>query len=110
MNKVLPAVPNWVYAKLERWHHLSFLRTNSVLNMLNSSIAEAFEPQKIEALIHLIKEDLGYELHRAVQKVKCDLSESTAASFRFSDGVIEIQATVERTGFEDWIAGGAGAN
>ncbi len=104
LNKVLPAVPNWVYAKLERWHHLSFLRTNSVINMLNSSIAEAFEPEKITALIHLIKEDLGYDLHRAVQKVKCDLSANTAASFRFSDGVIEIQATVERAAFEEWIA------
>jgi hypothetical chaperone protein len=104
LNKVLPAVPNWVYTKLERWHHLSFLRTNSVINMLNSSIAEAFEPEKIAALIHLIKEDLGYDLHRAVQKVKCDLSANPAASFRFSDGVIEIQATVERAAFEEWIA------
>jgi hypothetical chaperone protein len=104
MKKVLPAVPNWVYAKLERWHHLSFLRTNSVMNMLNSSKAEAFEPEKIEALIHLIKEELGYELHRAVQKVKYDLSEHTEAPFRFADGVIEIQATVERTAFENWIA------
>jgi hypothetical chaperone protein len=104
MNKVLPAVPNSVYAKLERWHHLSFLRTNSVMNMLNSSLAEAFEPEKIQALIHLIREDLGYDLHRAVQKVKCDLSENPVAEFRFSDGVIEIQATVERTVFEDWIA------
>ncbi len=104
MNKILPAVPNWVYAKLERWHHLSFLRTNSVINMLNSSKVEAFEPEKIEALLHLIKEDLGYELHRSVQKVKRDLSENTVAQFQFSDGVIEIQATVERTDFENWIA------
>jgi len=104
MKKVLPAVPNWVYAKLEHWHHLSFLRTNSVMNMLNSSKAAAFEPEKIEALVHLIKEDMGYDLHRAVQKVKCDLSENTAAQFRFSDGVIEIESTVERTDFEEWIA------
>jgi hypothetical chaperone protein len=104
MKKVLPAVPNWVYAKLEHWHHLSFLRTSSVMNMLNSSKPAAFEPEKIDALIHLIKEDLGYDLHRAVQKVKCDLSENTAAQFRFADGVIEIQSTVERTDFEDWIA------
>jgi hypothetical chaperone protein len=104
LNKVLPAVPNWVYSKLERWHHLSFLRTNHVINMLNSSIAEAFEPEKIVALIYLIKEDLGYDLHRAVQRVKCDLSLNTAAAFHFSDGVIEIQANVERTGFEEWIA------
>jgi hypothetical chaperone protein len=39
-----------------------------------------------------------------VQKVKCDLSVNAAASFHFSDGVIEIQANVERTGFEEWIA------
>lgn len=103
MNKVLPAVPNWVYAKLEHWHHLSFLRNNSVLNMLTSSIAEAFEPEKLEALIHLIKEDLGYHLHRAVQKVKCDLSENTAAVFQFSDGGIEIESHVERADFEAWI-------
>jgi hypothetical chaperone protein len=72
--------------------------------MLNSSKAAAFEPEKIEALVHLIKEDLGYDLHRAIQKVKCDLSESTVARFRFSDGFIEIQSTVERADFEDWIA------
>jgi hypothetical chaperone protein len=104
MKKVLPAVPNWVYAKLEHWHHLSFLRTSSVMNMLNGSRAAAFEPEKIEALVHLIKEDLGYDLHRAVQKVKCDLSENAVAQFRFSDGVIEIESTVERSDFEDWIA------
>jgi hypothetical chaperone protein len=104
MNKVLPAVPNWIYTKLEHWHHLSFLRTSSVMNMLNGCRATAFEPEKIEALIHLIREDLGYELHRAIQKVKCDLSEDAVAPFRFSDGVIEIEATVERSAFEEWIA------
>ena len=47
LGKVLPAVPNWVYAKLERWHHLSFLRTRAVLNMLHSTKVQAFEPEKI---------------------------------------------------------------
>src|SRR5207302_9990881 len=83
MHKVLPAVPNWVYSKLEHWHHLSFLRTSSVMNMLNGTRAPAFEPQKIEALNHLIKEDLGYEINRAVQQVKCALSTDSAATFRF---------------------------
>lgn len=104
MNKILPAVPNWVYAKLERWHHLSFLRTNAVMNMLNSSRASAFEPEKIDALIHLIKEDLGYHLHRAVQKVKFDLSKDPVATFRFCDGMIDVEAIVERSAFEEWIS------
>jgi len=104
MNKVLPAVPNWVYGKLERWHHLSFLRTGAVMNMLSSTRAEAFEPEKIDALLHLIREDLGYELHRAVQLVKRELSEHAEAPFHFFDGVIEIAAMVKRTDFEAWIA------
>ena len=103
-KKTLPAVPNWVYAKLEHWHHLSFLRTNTVLNMLRTTLAEAFEPRRIEALIHLIEEDLGYHLHRSVQKVKCDLSASLGAEFHFSDGGIEIHAAVMRKEFEEWIA------
>jgi hypothetical chaperone protein len=104
LDKVLPAVPNWVYSKLEHWHHLSFLRTNSTMNMLRGTLATAMEPHKIEALIHLIREDLGYELHRAVQTVKCALSAEDSAVFRFSDGVLEIETPVARRDFEDWIA------
>jgi hypothetical chaperone protein len=104
LDKVLPAVPNWVYAKLERWHHLSFLRTRSVLNMLHSTRVQAFEPEKIAALIHLIEEDLGYHLHAAVQRVKCRLSEADEAEFQFVDGAMEIGAHVHRCEFEEWIA------
>jgi hypothetical chaperone protein len=104
LDKVLPAVPNWVYAKLERWHHLSFLRTRTVLNMLHSTKVQAFEPEKIAALIHLIEEDLGYHLHAAVQRVKCRLSEAEDAEFQFVDGTMEIGARVHRAEFEEWIA------
>jgi hypothetical chaperone protein len=104
LGKVLPAVPNWVYAKLERWHHLSFLRTSAVMTMLRSTLATANEPEKIEALIHLVNEDLGYHLHRSVQQVKCDLSAHPRATFRFADGGIEIEALVRRAEFEEWIA------
>ncbi len=103
MHKVLP-VPSWVYAKLERWHHLSFLRANDVMNLLRSVKAQAFEPEKIEALIQLIEEDLGYHLHRAVQQAKCALSSQTAAEFYFTHGGIELRALVERADFEQWIA------
>ncbi|MEO7653475.1 MAG: Hsp70 family protein, partial [Bryobacteraceae bacterium] len=104
LNKVLPAVPNWIYFKLERWHHLSFLRTGSVMTLLNSARTQAFEPDQIAALINLIEEDLGYQLHRAVQRVKCELSQSTQAEFCFADGILEIRAPVSRADFEHWIA------
>jgi hypothetical chaperone protein len=103
LGKIL-TVPNWVYIRLERWHHLSLLRSRDVLNMLRGVHAQSLEPEKIGALIHFIKEDLGFNLHRAVQKVKCDLSNNPAATFQFSDGFVDLRAMVERTSFEEWIS------
>jgi hypothetical chaperone protein len=102
VDKILP-VPNWVYAKLERWHHLSFLKAKDTMNMLASVRAQALEPLKIEALIHLVNEDLGYYLHQAVQKTKSALSTETAARFRLSDGFLDIDAVAQRSAFESWI-------
>src|SRR6202166_3913720 len=48
MNKILPAVPAWIYSNLERWHYLSFLRTNNVRAILKSALIRAIEPEKIE--------------------------------------------------------------
>ncbi len=103
LDKIL-TVPNWVYIKLERWHHLSLLRAKDVLDMLKGVHAQSLEPEKIAALIHFIKEDLGFHLHRAVQSVKCDLSNHAVATFRFSDGFVDLESTVKRSDFEEWIS------
>jgi hypothetical chaperone protein len=103
LGKIL-TVPNWVYIRLERWHHLSLLRGRDVLNMLKGVHAQSLEPEKIGALIHFIKEDLGFQLHRSVQEVKCDLSNDPAATFQFSDGFVDLRATVERRSFEEWVS------
>jgi hypothetical chaperone protein len=104
MNKILPAVPAWIYANLERWHYLSFLRTHEVTEILRSARLRALEPEKIKALSALIEEDLGYQLHRAVQRVKFELSHAERAEFHFRDGSMELQIPVTRVEFEGWIA------
>ncbi|SRR5579871_2987960 len=103
LEKMMP-VPTWIYSRLERWHHLSLLKGREVMNMLDELHRYAVEPRKIAALRYLIRNDLGYHLHRAVQKVKCDLSSGPAAVFQFADGPIEIEANVKRSSFESWIA------
>jgi len=101
---IIPAVPAWIYANLERWHYLSFLKTRNVTEILKAARARAQEPEKIAALITLIDEDLGYQLHQAVQRLKVDLSRMESAEFRFRDGSLDIIAQVERSDFEAWIA------
>jgi hypothetical chaperone protein len=103
-KKMLPAVPAWIYANLERWHYLSFLRTRNVTEILKSARARAMEPAKIEALITLVDEDLGFQLHQAVQRLKFELSSAEVAEFRFIDGSLDLRKTVTRAEFESWIA------
>ena len=104
MNKKLPAVPAWIYSNLERWHYLSFLRTRDVMEILRSARLRALEPEKIQALIDLVDEDLGYQLHQAVQRVKFELSHADAAEFRFSDGSMDLRIPITRADFQAWIA------
>ena len=104
LNKLLPAVPAWIYANLERWHYLSFLRTSNVVEILKSARLRALEPEKIEALITLIDEDLGFHLHQAVQRLKFELSRSPSAQFHFRDGSMDLDISVTRESFESWIA------
>jgi hypothetical chaperone protein len=103
MKRLLP-IPSWIYGKLERWHHLSFLRAKDVTDLLTRIKTDAVEPEKIAALIHLIKEDLGYQLHQSVQAVKYELSNNLSATFRFSDGAVDLTARVVRSSFEAWIS------
>lgn len=102
MGKLLP-VPAWIYRKLERWHHLSFLKTRETMQLLKSLKAQALEPARIEMLITLIQDDLGFQLHRAVQQTKCELSEASISQFTFGAHGIAIACKVTRPEFESWI-------
>ncbi len=104
LGKTLPAVPAWIYANLERWHYLSFLRTRNVEEILRTARLRALEPEKIEALMTLVNEDLGYQLHQAVQRTKVALSDEPAAEFRFCEPGLDLRTAVTRVEFESWIA------
>src|SRR5262249_53256751 len=54
-------------------------------------------------LIHVVNEDLGYQLARAVERTKCALSVQEAHSFEFEDPPVAIVESVLRSVFETWI-------
>jgi hypothetical chaperone protein len=82
---------------------LSFLKSADTLNMLRSVVAQALEPKKIRALLYLIEHDLGYQLHRAVQRAKVALSHAERTRFHFDDGDAQIDEELTREDFESWI-------
>jgi len=102
-NKFLP-VPSWPYERLERWHYLSFLKAPQTLAMLERIRRTASTPERLEAFLLLIKRELGYQLHEAVQRTKFELSAGMESEFSFQSGPVTIRKNVTRADFERWIA------
>ncbi len=102
MGKVLP-VPAWIYGHLERWHHVSLLKSRKTLQLLLDLRREALEPEKLEALIEIVRGDLGFLLYRATEQTKHALSDEASSTFRFSHEGVGIAALVPRARFEEWI-------
>ena len=97
-------VPVWIYAKLRRWHHLSFLKTKKNIDLLEEISSQSDDSSKIDALLHILEYDLGYHLYRAVERAKVALSGSDATRFSFVDDPLQIEADITRAQFEGWIA------
>jgi hypothetical chaperone protein len=101
-NKVLP-VPAWLYTNLERWHYLSFLKSKPTMQMLAEIRLQAFEPEKIAALMHVVEHDLGYHLYRAVEQTKIELSDREQSRMVFRDVTLAIEQDIGQREFEGWI-------
>jgi hypothetical chaperone protein len=97
-------VPVWIYSKLRRWHHLSFLKTKKNTDLLEEIAAQTDDPTKIRALLHILDYDLGYHLYRAIERAKVDLSSKDETCFEFSDPPLAFEASITRPQFEGWIA------
>ena len=99
-------VPVWIYAKLRRWHHLSFLKTKKNTDLLEeiASQSDGVSRAKIEALLHILDNDLGYHLYRAVERAKVALSGADSTHFSFADDPLHIEADITRAQFDGWIS------
>jgi hypothetical chaperone protein len=96
-------VPVWIYAKLRRWHHLSFLKTKKNLELIQEIASQTDEPDKIEALLHVLDHDLGYHLYRAVERAKVELSAREETTLSFVDPPVDLEVKITRVDFEGWI-------
>ena len=97
-------IPKTIFDKLKRWNELSILKTKSNLDMLHGYLQTALEPDKIEALLHLVEDNLGYRLYRAIEGTKVALSQAESAPFYFEDAGRVLSAEVKRADFESWIS------
>ncbi|MBV1836543.1 Hsp70 family protein [Acetobacter estunensis] len=99
----LPVPIEWFRA-LARWHRLSLMRTPRILNEIADVARTTSEPQKLENLIELVREQRGQELYNAVSATKRALSSAETAQLSFSQPGLNIETSISREEFERWIA------
>jgi len=96
-------MPAWIYRNLERWHYVSFLKNRKTIEELKQLRVRALEPAKIDALVNLVEDDLGFDMYRSVERMKFALSSTEHARFSFLVPPDDIEEDVARVEFEDWI-------
>jgi hypothetical chaperone protein len=101
-GKELP-IPVWIYSRLERWEDVSFLATPQTLERLRQLSYQAGDSRRLESLIRLVEDDLGYLLYREVERVKLELSDRERTRFDFRELPRRITQEVPRPDFEGWI-------
>jgi hypothetical chaperone protein len=99
----LPVPPEY-YSSFARWHRLSLMRAPRTMRDIEAVARSAQYPDRLFALLRLIREELGYALYRAVSDVKTELSRAPAARLHFTHADFEIDETIARADFEHWIA------
>jgi hypothetical chaperone protein len=102
LGKELP-VPVWLYSQLSSWHRTFLLKEPKTMAVLRGVKNQASEPDKVAALIHIINENLGYALYRAVEQTKVQLTDTEEAEFIFGHASVQITDKLERWRFESWI-------
>jgi hypothetical chaperone protein len=102
LGKDLP-VPVWPYSQLSSWHRTFLLKDPKTMAVLREVKNQATEPDKINALLQIISENLGYALYRAVETTKVGLTNNEDAAFVFAHAPVDIEETLERWRFESWI-------
>ena len=102
-GKDLP-VPAEYYSSFARWHRLSLMRAPRMMRDIEEVARTAEHPERLQALLRLVRNELGYELYRAVSAVKTELSHAQEARLRFDHAGFAIDVAITRDAFEQWIA------
>jgi hypothetical chaperone protein len=99
----LPVPPDY-YSSFARWHRLSLMRAPRTMRDIEAVARTAEYPDRLRALLRLIRDELGYALYRAVSEVKAELSRVRTSVLRFTHADFAIEETITREDFEHWIA------
>lgn len=100
MGKVLP-FPVHIIQRLSRWHRINLLRGEGVISSLTEILRTSDRPEDVDRVYRLVKDHLGFELFRAIDAAKRELSEKDSTEICFRPLNLDEPLTVDE--FEETI-------
>ena len=97
-------LPSWMVRKMLRWHELALLREPKIMGFLRNACATSDDPRGMGHFLSLLEENLGYDLFRAVEAAKRELTDKPSSVVAFHKGDIDLDVEVTREQFESWCA------
>lgn len=94
-------VPHWIWQKLKRWNHVSFLKSKKYMDFLREVHESSDRPDELAALIRIVDEDMGYLLFRAVERAKRGVAEKKEAWIADAENDLPVKEKLTRKEFED---------
>ncbi len=94
-----------VLAHLLQWHRIPWLRQPKILESIKElKVCAGLKDRRLlENLEHLIEDNYGYLLFKAIESAKCRLSDHEEGAVIFKDYGIHIEEPVLRSEFEQMI-------
>ena len=98
-------LPDYILDLLDNWQTMPILSRPAYQQTLEEFRPECVNPRGIDALKTLVSRNLGFELFRAIEKTKKQLSDQYLAELSFEHAGIAIREWLTRRDFESLIRG-----
>ena len=96
--------PDEMLDLLTAWQTMSDLSRPSFMDRIREFQRNSSNPRAMKALETLVSQNLGFQLFRAIEQTKRQLSSSIVAKLDFQHGHINIHEVITRDRFEQMIA------
>lgn len=97
-------VPHWIFHKLKRWNHVSFLKSKKHLEFLRQVAKTSDRREDIERLIEVVDFDLSYVLFRAVERAKREVQSAERSVIQDEEHSLPLEVELTAGQFEEATA------
>jgi hypothetical chaperone protein len=97
------SIPNQIHHTICKWHEIAFMgKHRATLETLKSIQKRSDQPERLEKLFELLRENLGYSVFQSVERAKLGLSEHNEVPIAHTK--LDIHESMSRDEFSEITA------